>query len=100
MNELRYQLDLLKAMNQTLSLKERMYHMICDTVSSAYLYYSFDKNELYSLGKWHDFFDFDVHDIKDLEKIFEMVDDDYVMTLRDVFFPEKIMRHPLRRTVS
>lgn len=89
MNELRYQLDLLKAMNQTLSSKERMYHMICDTVSGAYLYYSFDKNELVTLGKWNEFFEFDVREIKDLEKIFEMVDDDYVMMLRDTFFPEK-----------
>lgn len=89
MNELRYQLDLLKAMNQQLSSKERMYHMICDSAANAYLYYSFEKNELVALGKWHEFFDFDVRDIKDLEKLFEMIDEQYVMSVRDAFFPEK-----------
>ena len=30
MNELRYQLDLMRAMNQKLSAKERMYRLLCD----------------------------------------------------------------------
>lgn len=63
--------------------------MVCDTVASANLYYSFDKNELIAIGKWHDYFEFDVRDIKDLEKIFEKIDDRYVMAVRDAFFPEK-----------
>mgnify|MGYP004560413467 FL=1 len=89
MNELRYQLDLLKAMNQKLSARERMYQIICDTVSSAFLYYSFEKNEIVTLGKWHDFFDFDIRDIRETEKIFDMVDEQHVMSLRDAFYPEK-----------
>ena len=89
MNELRYQLDLLKAMNQKLSAHERMYQIICDTVSSAFLYYSFEKNEIVTLGKWHDFFDFDIRDIRETEKIFDMVDEQHVMSLRDAFYPEK-----------
>lgn len=89
MNELRYQLDLLKAMNQKLSAHERMYRIICDTVSSAFLYYSFEKNEVITLGKWHEFFDFDIRDIKETEKIFDVVDEKYVISLRDAFFPEK-----------
>ena len=32
MNELRYQLDLMRAMNQKLSAKERMYRLLCDTM--------------------------------------------------------------------
>lgn len=89
MNELRYQLDLLKAMNQKLSAHERMYQIICNTVSSAFLYYSFEKNEIVTLGKWHDFFDFDIRDIRETEKIFDMVDEQHVMSLRDAFYPEK-----------
>ncbi len=89
MNELRYQLDLLKAMNQKLSAHERMYRIICDTVSSAFLYFSFEKNEVITLGRWHDFFDFDVRDIRETEKIFDVVDEKYVMLLRDAFYPEK-----------
>lgn len=56
MNELRYQLDLLKAMNQKLNEKERMYRMICDTSDMAYLYYTFTKNEVTTLGKWDEYF--------------------------------------------
>ena len=39
MNELRYQLDLMRAMNQKLSAKERMYRLLCDTMDYAYIYY-------------------------------------------------------------
>lgn len=89
MNELHYQLDLLKAMNQKLSTRDRMYHIICDTVSSAFLYYSFEKNEVTILGKWHDFFDFEISDIRELTKIFDVVEDESVLSLRETFYPEK-----------
>ena len=65
MKELRYQLDLLKAMNQKLSTKERMYHIICDTDAGAFLYYSFDKNEATTLGKWHEVFVFEIREAGD-----------------------------------
>ena len=54
MNELRYQLDLMRAMNQKLSAKERMYRLLCDTMDYAYIYYSFEKNTVTTLGKWDD----------------------------------------------
>ena len=44
MNELRYQLDLMRAMNQKLSAKERMYRLLCDTMDYAYIYYSFESH--------------------------------------------------------
>lgn len=89
MNELHYQLDLLKAMNQKLSAKEKMYQMITDTVSSAYLYYSVEKNEDIMLGRWHEFFDFEVHNAKDLEKLFDAVEEEYSLPLREAFYSEK-----------
>lgn len=89
MNELRYQLDLLKAMNQKLTTRDRMYHLICDTVSSAFLYYSFDKNEVLTLGKWHDFFDFDIREIRDTERLFDIVEETDSLPLRTAFYPEK-----------
>lgn len=92
MNELRYQLDLLKAMNQKLSEKERMYRLICETSDAAYLYYSFEKNEFTTLGKWNDFFestDRGGRDIRDFEQVFDLVDEAYVMPLRDILYLEK-----------
>lgn len=88
-DELRYQLDLLKAMNQKLTEKEKMYQLITDTVSSAFLYYSAEKNEDIMLGRWHDFFDFEVHGVKDLEKLFDSVAEEYSLPLREAFYSEK-----------
>ncbi len=84
MNELHYQLDLLKAMNQKLSAKEKMYRMICDTSSCAYLYYSFEKKEIITLGKWRDFFDFDVRETKDVSHVLDEIEECGVMQLRDL----------------
>lgn len=43
MNELHYQLDLMRAMNQKLSDREKMYRLLCDTMDYAYIYYSLRK---------------------------------------------------------
>lgn len=89
MNELHYQLDLLKAMNQKLAAKEKMYQMICEASNCAYLYYSFEKNELVTMGKWSKFFGFEIHDVKEISQIFDAVEEGCAMQLRDVLFPEK-----------
>lgn len=89
MNEMRYQLDLLKAMNQKLSVRERMYRLVCDNAASAFLYYSFEKNEAVTLGKWHDFFDFDVKDGREIARLFDAVDEPYILSLREALFVEK-----------
>lgn len=89
MNELRYQVDLLTAKNQKLSVQEKMYRLVCETSYSAFLYYSFEKNEITLLGKWDSFFDFRVRDWKDLRRLYEMVDKPCVDPLREVIFLEK-----------
>ena len=89
MSELRYQAELLKAMNQKLSAKEKMYQFICDTSYHAYLYYSFKTREITLLGNWKDFFDFEIRELKEVVRLFDIVEDEYVLTLRDVLFPEK-----------
>lgn len=89
MNELRYQVDLLTAMNQKLSVQEKMYRLVCDTSYNAFLYYSFEKSEIHLLGKWDSFFDFRIQDWKDLGRLYEMIDEPYVDRLREVIFLEK-----------
>ena len=89
MNELRYQLDLMRAMNQKLSDREKMYRLLCDTMDYAYIYYSFEKNTVTTLGKWDDFFDFQILDRRDFVKFQEMVDEPYVLALREMLFLEK-----------
>lgn len=89
MDEMRYQLDLLKAMNQKLSVKERMYRLICENTSNAFLYCSFDKNEVVTLGKWSDYFDFDIKETRELTRLVEAMDDSYAFSLRDALYIEK-----------
>ena len=89
MNELHYQLDLLKAMNQKLTAKDKMYKMICDASNSAYLYYSFAKNEIVTMGCWRNFFDFEIREVKDMTYFFEEVEEAEILPLRDALFLEK-----------
>ena len=89
MNELNYQVDLLKAMNQKLNAREKMYTMICEASQCAYLYFSYEKNQIVTMGRWQEFFDFDLQDIKDLNRIFDEVEEEYVVPLREVIFLEK-----------
>ena len=56
MNELHYQVDLLKAMNQKLSEKERMYRLMFQTTDGAYLYFSYEKKTDCHFGKMAQFF--------------------------------------------
>lgn len=89
MDEMRYQLDLLKAVNQKLSDAERMYRLICDTSNNAFLFYSYRTGQVKMLGSWDKFFDFSVKDIKDFAKIYDAVEDKYILPLRDTLFIEK-----------
>lgn len=89
MSELHYQVDLLKAMNQKLSGRERMYRLVCDNTANAFLYYSFENKQVATLGKWKEFFPFEVNDIRDMALLFEEVGDPYVLPLREALFVEK-----------
>ena len=89
MDELRYQIDLLKAMNQKLSGRDKMFRLAFDTSHNAFLYYSFEKKEYVTLGKWDEFFPFSYNDKKDLAKLYDMIDDDYLVALKAGMFLEK-----------
>lgn len=89
MDELRYQVDLLKAMNQKLSGRDRMFRLVCDTSDNAFLYYSFDKNELITLGNWNDFFSFRMKEVSDFSLIFDELDEKYAFPVREIIFSEK-----------
>lgn len=89
MDELRYQLDLLNAMNQKLSNDEKMFRMICTTSSSAFLYYNFDEDIVKTLANWEFFFDVDIHEVKDFSRLYHCVEDKYMAQLRELLFIEK-----------
>ncbi|NBJ92109.1 putative bifunctional diguanylate cyclase/phosphodiesterase [Parablautia muri] len=94
MDELRYQVDLLGAMNQKLTNDEKMYQMICDVSGSAFLYINFTENQVRILGDWNFFFpDVEVKDVKDLAKLYAKAEEKYVLPLRDLLFLEKSQRN-------
>lgn len=89
MNELHYQLDLLKAMNQKLAEKEKMYTRIFEVTESAFIYQSFENDLVATLGQWNKFFDFKVREPGDFSRILDLVEETYVPELKNVLFLEK-----------
>ena len=89
MDELRYQIDLLTALNQKMSVNEKMYRLIFDTSFSAYLYYNFSDKHLRTVGSWNSFFDFEVKTIKDIEHIYDNTRDDEKLKVREAVHLEK-----------
>lgn len=89
MSELHYQLDLLKAMNQKLTEKERMYYTVCDSAEGAFIYFSLGKNQITTLGQWKEFFDFEIKDSADIQRILDEVDESYSIDLQKALYLEK-----------
>ena len=90
MDELRYRVDLLSAMNQRLTNDEKMYRLICNTSNNAFLYVNFVENTVKTLANWNFYFpEVEIRDMKDLAKLYSQVEDKYVLPLRDLLFLEK-----------
>lgn len=90
MDDLRYQVDLLSAMNQRLANDEKMLRLICETSNNAFLYVNFEESYIKTLASWNFFFpDVEIKDEKDFAKLYSQVEDKYVLPLRDLLFLEK-----------
>lgn len=89
MDGLQYQIDLLSAMNQKLSRDEKMYRLICNTSNSAILYYNFEDDSVKTLAGWNTFFNVEINETKDIAKLYELVDDQYVLLFRELLYLEK-----------
>lgn len=89
MEEIRYQLDLLKAMNQKLESNVKMYQSLCDTSTSAFLYYNFQQDRLETLGNWDEFFSFRINNIKEINRIIEEMQEQYHASMHEIMFLEK-----------
>lgn len=89
MDELRYQIDLLKAMNQQLSGRDKMYRLVCDTSNNAFLYVVFEKNDVTTLGNWDDYFSFRIKENREIPFLFDELEEKYILPVREVVFLEK-----------
>lgn len=74
MNETNYQISLLKAMNNRLIKDEKMYQMICNTSSDAYLYYNFLENRFIQMGNWSHFLPSEINEIHSNSQILDEID--------------------------
>lgn len=89
MDDLRYQVDLLNAMNQRMQADERMYRLVCDTSSNALVYIDFTKNICKTLGDWDKFFaNITINSVNELSKLYSFVEDQEVLVFRELLFLE------------
>lgn len=89
MEELKYQVDLLNAMNEKLSREEKMLRLICETSQSAFLYYNFVDDKFQTVANWNHFFGFTVTDTRDLNRLYDCVEEQCVIPLREILFIEQ-----------
>ncbi len=89
MNDLQFQLDMVRSLNQQLNGKEKMYQLVCSTSRNAFIYVDFQKNAVSILGNWKGFFDFSVEKTEDLLIIPDMVKEEYKRDLRNLLCLEK-----------
>lgn len=75
MNEMRYQIDLINAMNEKLKNEQKMMGMIIETSTSAFAYYNFARDELRILGEWDAYFPIRIRKINEMQRIAELVDE-------------------------
>lgn len=75
MSELHYQND--------------MYRLVCETSCDAFLFYSFEEDEIRTLGKWDEFFAFEIKTIEDLHYLYDVMSDFYVEKVRNLVYLEK-----------
>ncbi len=86
MEGLKYQVDLLNAMNEKLAREGKMLRLICETSNSAFLYYNYEEKKLRTIANWDHFFDFTVTDMHDLGRLYDCVEEKYVIPLKEVLF--------------
>lgn len=89
MDDLRYQVDLLTALNQRLKNNEQMYKSIIETSKRAFVYVNFTTNVLKTLGKWDSLFDFKLSEICDLSLLSEAFDAEHREELNRIIFLER-----------
>lgn len=90
MEELRYEIDLLKAMNERIQAEQRMYQLVCDLSSDAYIYVDLVRGIVKSFGSWNSFFEgIEIHNLNELSKLYSVVEDHSVLLLRELIYLEQ-----------
>ncbi|MCR5426464.1 MAG: hypothetical protein K6E81_06520, partial [Lachnospiraceae bacterium] len=89
MEDARYQLDLLKAINQKLNQKERMYLALISTSERAFLYIPADREEVVMLGNFSTLFPHPIRLQRDLPRAEEAFGSEYRERFLQTLYPER-----------
>lgn len=81
--------EAIAAENQKLRREQNMLRLICETSNSAFIYYNYQEDRLETIANWDHFFDFKIERIDDFDKLYERVEEQYVIPLREELFIEK-----------
>lgn len=74
---------------QQLRDDEKMFRLLCETSNSAFIYYNYKEDRVRTLANWGHFFDFPISDMKDLSRLYDSVEEQYSIPLREGLFIEK-----------
>jgi len=88
MDDMKFQLEMMNALNQQLNGKEKMYQLVCSTSRNAFIYFDLVKRNISVLGNWDRFFDFSITMEGDLIKLVSMVDEAYKSDLQKLLYLE------------
>ncbi len=81
--------EALAAENRELRREEKMLRLLCETSNSAFIYYNYQDDRVETIANWEHFFDFQVSHIGELDKLYERVEEQYVLPLKEGLFIEK-----------
>ncbi|MDE5938461.1 MAG: bifunctional diguanylate cyclase/phosphodiesterase [Lachnospiraceae bacterium] len=78
--------------NERLRRDEKMLRLLCETSSSAFIYYNYLEDRFETMANWDHFFDFSISNMEDLSKLYDRVEEQYEIPLREGLFIEKQKR--------
>lgn len=81
--------EALAAENRELRREGKMLRLLCETSNSAFIYYNYQDDRVETIANWDHFFDFTVAKIDDLDRLYEQVEEQYVIPLKEGLFIEK-----------
>lgn len=84
--------QLLVEENEKLRQNEKMLRLLCETSSSAFIYYNYWEDRVETLGNWDYFFDFSISGMDDLAKLYGRVEEQYEIPLMEGLFIENQKR--------
>ncbi len=84
-----FQLDLLKAQNESLAKSEHIYRMVCESSDYGFIYQSLDSDDLLTFGSFENMFGMKLYRVKDLDVLLEKICEEDRNTFLQNLYPEK-----------